>query len=530
MEEILNLPVGLASFESIRAGKMTYVDKTKLIGRLALTWGGKYFLARPRRFGKSLLVSTLCSLFRHGLRDFDGLAVSSFWKDKKYDVLRLDFSHAKNVDSMQEFHAKVASMFQDAFTEAGLQRLDEGAVKESPFATFSNFLAGRPVGSLVLLVDEYDAPIAENLGNPEICKSILNDLSGFYAKLKSYDGCLRFLFITGILRIQHASLFSVLNPVTDISFDPEFGTLLGYTKEEIEFYFGDALEHAQQVLDLDRKELMKELAEQYNGYCFDQAACTHVFSPWSVMRFLLKPGLGFENYWYESSGTPSLLRGYLQAHAIGQPEEYSACREISLTNLKSVVETDKLDPVILLAQTGYLSIKSIDDGDVVLGYPNSEVAQAMARLYSDSLLNGKTLGQIGVKHVSRMLSEGKVDAVVDVFNRIFAAIDYRDYPVHRESECRAIVQVLLLGAGLTPRIELHAYRGRSDLELRVLNRHWVFEFKLAKNETDENHLLEKACEQISAKDYGRSSGDVELLRVALVFSFEKRCFVRWKQC
>ncbi len=307
MEAGLNLPVGVGSFELLRAGRLRYVDKTRAIGRLASVPSGRFFLTRPRRFGKSLLVSTLLSLFRHGLRDFDGLAVSSFWKDKTYDVLRLDFSQARGTGSLQDFHARAASLFQDALAEAGLPGLDPAAVKAAPFAAFSQFLASRSAGSLVVLIDEYDAPLVENRDKPALSQAILDDLAGFYADLKACESRLRFLYITGILRIPPAGLFSGLALATDIAFDSEAGALLGFTQDEIERHFGEALNHAQEVLGLGRDALMRELARQYGGYCFDPMAGITVFSPWSVLQFLKNPALGFEPHWVETAGTQRVL-------------------------------------------------------------------------------------------------------------------------------------------------------------------------------------------------------------------------------
>ena len=523
-----SLPVGMASFEALREQNMVYVDKTCQIEKLALIRGGKFFLARPRRFGKSLLISTFESLFAHGLQYFEGLAVAKTWKDRTYNVLRLDFSQSASSRTEAEFLEFSAGMFREAFAKAGLVLPEEVDWAEDPFGAFALFLVKQPIGSLVLLIDEYDAPLSALLDNPSVFEAVRDRLANFYSKIKSYDGCLRFLFITGILRFQHASLFSVLNPVTDISFKTGFGTLLGYTKEEIERDFEPWLREAERALAMNRPQLLRRLAQQYDGYCFDQEAQTHVFTPWSVLQFLADPGSGFQNYWYESGGTPTVLQNYIKTHSLGSPEDYEAEREVALSDLRSANAVETLDDDILLTQTGYFTIKTVEDSEAVLGYPNREVAQAMARLYSDTILRGQSVGKLSGKHLGKWLGCGDVESVVTGFNKLFAGVDYANFPVRSEAACRVCLQMFLDGAGLNPRIEVHSSRGRSDLEVTAGAFHWVFEFKFARKSAEEKTLLEAAVRQLRDKHYGETASESHILRVALIFSEERRSFVLWQ--
>ena len=203
------LPVGMSGFDSLRQSRNIYVDKTRLIYQLAAKAGGKVFLARPRRFGKSLLVSTFESLFKHGLRDFQGLAIEKQWDDKTYDVVRLDFSRAKQFATGQEFRLRLDSLLTQAFGNLGF------AYSPDPLHTACDQLSGwlekRPKSMLVLLIDEYDAPLTACLDKPELFEQVRSSLSDFYSVLKSNDSALRFLFITGITKYSKVSIFSELN-------------------------------------------------------------------------------------------------------------------------------------------------------------------------------------------------------------------------------------------------------------------------------------------------------------------------------
>ena len=229
------LPLGTSIFETLRATDELYVDKTDRIYQLARR-RSKCFLARPRRFGKSLLISTFESLFQYGLRDFQGLAIEPLWKDKTYPVARLDFSRLTTFRSYEEFKERFQSFLQSAFIPLGfvyrreldsLQFLDQLGL----------WIASLPPNSLVVLIDEYDAPLTAHLEDREKFEAVRDCLQPFYALLKEYEGRLRFFFMTGITKFSNTSVFSAFNNLRDISLDPEYGTLLGYTEEEMRAVF-----------------------------------------------------------------------------------------------------------------------------------------------------------------------------------------------------------------------------------------------------------------------------------------------------
>lgn len=234
------LPLGRSTFSTLRAKNELYVDKTDLIFELC-RHDAKIFLSRPRRFGKSLLVSTFESLFKHGLRDFEGLAVEPLWQDRTYRVLRLDFSLVRDFESIPDFAAQFEHMLEDAALQAGLTVPKTTA---GPFGRFASMMSRLPDSSLVLLIDEYDAPLTAHLGDQKLFESVQLALSRFYAAVKSYEGCLRFFFMTGITKLANTGIFSSFNNMTDISSDPRYGTLLGYTEQELADDFSAYLQRA----------------------------------------------------------------------------------------------------------------------------------------------------------------------------------------------------------------------------------------------------------------------------------------------
>ena len=353
-------------------------------------------------------------------------------------------------------------------------------------------------------------------------------LSEFYALLKANDEAIRFLFITGITKFNKASIFSELNNMVDISLNPQFGSLLGYTHEEVENYFDSYLSRASTALNLSKEDLLTRLTKQYDGFCFEVTANQKVFSPWSLLNFFAAPGLGFCDYWFESGGRPSVLLEYVKSHTIRDPKEYGREKTISLASLSGSSDVESLSDIGLLTQEGYLTIKAVEYGNTVfLDYPNLEIKRAMAQLYTELLLKGKVAGQVGAGDIVRVLNNDDPEEVFHILNRLFTAIDYQNYPVVDETSVRAFIQVYLAGAGLDPKVERHNAHGRSDLEVNVGTRLWVFELKTAHEGKSAEAALQEAIDQLTSRRYGEQDAVGKLERVALVFSLTERSFVRW---
>ena len=239
------------------------------------------------------MISTIESLFRYGLRDFKGLHIENLWNDKTYNVVRLDFSEIKEFTTVEDFERKFKELIASKFHSLGFSLNESRLSWERQLA---DCLAAQPVRSLVLLIDEYDASFTACLDDKNRFDRIQSLLTEFYLKLKSNEGCLRFFFMTGITKFSNANLFSAINNLQDISLNPRYGTLLGYTEEEIRNDFAPYLEKAEASLGLTSDDLIKALQVHYDGFCFDDQASAHVFCPWAVLNFLMQPELGFRNY------------------------------------------------------------------------------------------------------------------------------------------------------------------------------------------------------------------------------------------
>ncbi len=368
-----------------------YVDKTDLLAKFVGD-PGPFFIVRPRRFGKSTLVSTLYELFAHGLTRFQGLkfekayeekmlretGVSTPWSNQTYKVIRLDFSSCKKFYTFEKFQ----SSFLDLLTE----QLDEANIAydvniSAPVELFSDVLDDAQVKGeqYVLLIDEYDAPFTASFDKPALFAKVREMLSLFYARIKSRSKSLRFTFITGICYYAHVSMFSGFNAVTDLTLDSKYGALLGYTQEELESYFSHYLDNAVEVLNAKyaeqnlkhtytRAQLLADLKQNYDGYSFDEECQYHVYNPWSIIKFLESPHRKFQTYWFDTGGfMPTLLVKYIENTVEAtQQEHYDLNLLLDLDTTYNKTSEDLLpkaenlstiNPFAILYQAGYFTIK-----------------------------------------------------------------------------------------------------------------------------------------------------------------------------
>ncbi|GAB1826393.1 AAA family ATPase [Turicimonas sp. TL08] len=520
------LPLGNSSFSRIKVAGQIYVDKTRLIFDLA-SKKENFLLTRPRRFGKSLLISTFESLFKFGLRDFRGLEIEKLWKDEgEFKVVRLDFLEVKNFQSAEDFSAKLDSFLYRRFREFGF--VFEPNSDQTVVGQFSEWFGLQPNNSFVILVDEYDSPLTSCLNDHKLFDHVVNRLVQFYSALRSNNEKIRFLFVTGIVNFGKACLFEADNFLLDISLNSRYGTLLGFTPEEIRDYFGAYLDNAAELHGLSSEQLLQELIQYYGGFCFDNSTSTQVLAPWSVLRFLSAPENGFLDYWFESGGKPQALSEHFRSEKLTDPCQFDKEKLVPLAELKDLSNAERLSDVALLTQAGYLTLNKIVGSTAYVGYPNVEVEKAMALLYTGQLLSSKTVEQVGAENLAYRLATENPESIVHLLNCLFRSIDYQKYPVKDEYSLRAFVQVFFAGAGLEARAEVHNHLGRSDLEVKAGSRYWVMEFKCAERAENVSRKLEEAVSQLNEKNYGLQRRDEEIIRLALVFSLEKREFVKWK--
>ena len=269
----------------------------------------------------------------------------------------------------------------------------------------------------------------------------------------------------------------------------------------------------------------------YDGYCFDEEGSTHVFTPWSVLNFLSDPKRGFRNYWYDSAGRPSILLNYIKSPSLKDPSEYGQDQSILEQELDSSQELDELSDISLLVQAGYLTIKSVDLGVglFTVNYPNIEVSRSMSRLYVESIF-GKDAEYIINTTSLGLFVRHEVADIVGLLNKLFLSFDYARYPIQNEANLRSIMQIYLIGGGITGvDIEKHNAYGRSDLEFKAGDKYYVIELKYAKEQDDPKKLLESALEQIKVKHYGESSyPELKHIHLALVFSEKDRQFCAYE--
>ncbi len=524
------LSIGISVFKDLRELNQIYVDKTDLIYDLAKDYSF-YFFTRPRRFGKSLLISTIESLFRDGTKYFKGLAIADKWQDENYPVIHLDFSACRMFKDFAEFRCSFEDLLFSACNDAGFVLPQIGRRGVRTISNAFNEMLKKSNRRAVLLVDEYDAPLNSCLHDQALFEQVKQELFSFYDCLKRNSSRFRFMFITGICRYKNLGIFSGMNFMTDISLHPRFGTLLGYTDEELRKYFKAYIERASSQLQMSFEECLEAMKLHYDGYCFDRKASTHVFTPWSVLNFLRDPQQGFENYWYDSAGRPTVLLNYIKSHSLRDPRAYGQNQVISSDEIDSSQQLDDLGDISLLVQAGYLTIKSMEPGGGVLtlNYPNKEVSRSMSRLYIEELF-GKNIDTVIKTSSLGLFTKYEPQEIVNRLNILFKSVDYARYPIKDEAVLRSFLQIYLIGGGITGvEIEKHNAFGRSELEFKAGNKYFVIELKYARAGEDAQKLLDKAKAQIMEKHYGECAElELQHIHMALIFSETQRQFEAWE--
>lgn len=476
------LSLSTSSFAKLREAGRIDGDKTALIYTLA-GWQEKFLLTRPRRFGKSLWVSTLASLVGEGLKDFAGLAIESLWKGKPCSVVRFDFSGTKHFETFEEFREALCDCLELAFAPQGFACDATSRLKF--FSQWSAWLKKQPVASFVLLIDEGDALLGACLGEAELFMRVRKALSSFCTEVKSHGAAFRFVFVTGVLKFGETG-FGADNGLTDISLNPWYGTLQGFTREEIQANFGPYFAEAQKTQGLSEAVLLDSMARHDDGHGFDRRAATHVFNPRSVMNFLQQPQAGFCIDWILTGGRTTAWQECFKTPTLKHPAPFEAGKVISEAVLSASANEKTISDMALLTQTGNLTIQKFQGINCHLGCPNKEVAASMAMLYLELLLDGRLLDDVGAGGVADGLARGTVDEVAAEFNKVLGAIGSQRYPVTDEADCRAFLLVFLYGVKRCARF------GRSDWE-EAGSRRWGFERKFFQRKKSRRTARRKPC-------------------------------------
>jgi hypothetical protein len=484
LQEMKPLTTSVYTFSNLIEGDFLYVDKTARIYELLAATSAQYFLSRPRRFGKSLLISTLKAIFQGRRELFQRLWLDqSDYKWDKYPVIHLDMgsSVADTADGMER---NLTYLLEDQAKANAVSLSRTGCAGQ--FKELVSILYARD-GKVVILVDEYDKPLLGKLGSPDV-RDIQALLKTFYGVIKTTEAAQRFVLITGVSKFTKVSIFSDLNNLTDLTMDPRTATLLGYTQQELENNFPDYIERLAGAIGKSRGETLNSLREWYNGYRFHHRAET-VYNPVSVMKCF--DTQEFRNYWFET-GTPTFLVDLLRE------------TPIDLGNLHvpdaafSTYDPVQLDPLPLLVQTGYLTIKSADDtfGTPIfeLDYPNREIEDSLSYwlVRGFSHVPADDMSST-LRRLTTALRENRVADMLENLKVFFAKVP-NTITIENEKYYQTIFYTVFTVIGTMIDVEVSTNIGRIDAVLKTTNDIYVLEFKL-------NGTANEAIEQIHDKRY-----------------------------
>jgi len=502
------------TFRKIIDGGFLYIDKTQYLYKLVRPASGVYFLARPRRFGKSLMISTLEEIFLGNKELFQGLWIAgSDYNWQAYPVIRIDFSRMQ-VATDEELKAGIIRYLHQIARSYGV------TIGDGPYyAQLEDLiLALAAINQVVLLIDEYDKPLIDTLHNLPEAYKIRDTLKGFYTLIKAMDQYLRFVFITGISKFSKVGVFSAMNHLDDLTIDRRFATALGITEAELNENFAEHIANFAVQEGTDVTTLCERIRAWYNGFCFIEE-CDPVYNPFSTLQLFNKQR--FANYWFET-GTPTFLIKLLKE----QQFDVTQLNDLRLRELAfSTYEIDTLSIVPLLFQTGYLTIKDFEPTRRIytLGYPNAEVEEAfLTYLLGEFSERDRGLNEDYLWQLIDALESHKLDEFFNVLQIFFANVPYNIHLKH-EKYYQTIFYLIFTLIGLRIDAEVSTNEGRIDAVVEVADRLYLFEFKLDKS-------ADEALQQIKDHAYAQKyrGKDKPITLVGANFSSEKRKITEWK--
>ena len=507
-------PIGIQNFEKIRNDGYLYIDKTALMYQMVKT-GSYYFLSRPRRFGKSLLISTLEAYFQGKKELFTGLAVERLEKDWiKYPILHLDLNIEK-YDTPESL---------DNILEKSLTAWEKLYGAEPSERSFSLRFAGiieracKQAGQrVVILVDEYDKPMLQAISNEKLQKQFRDTLKPFYGALKTMDGYIKFAFLTGVTKFGKVSVFSDLNNLDDISMRKDYVEICGVSDQELHENLDIELHEFAETQGLSYDKLCTKLKEYYDGYHFTHNSIG-IYNPFSLLNaFKYKE---FGSYWFET-GTPTYLVKLLKKHHYDL--ERMAHEETNAQVLNSI-DSESTSPIPVIYQSGYLTIKGYDEefGIYHLGFPNKEVEEGFIQFlvpYYTSM--NKVESPFEIQKFVREIRSGDYNSFFQRLQSFFADTTYeiiREQELHYEN----VLFIIFKLVGFYVKVEYHTSRGRIDLVLQTDKFIYIMEFKL-------NGTAEEALQQINDKHYALpfETDGRRLFKIGVNFSAETRNIEKW---
>lgn len=511
----MKYPIGIQDFDKIINEGYTYVDKTELIYKLVHE-GSYYFLSRPRRFGKSLLMSTLEAYFSGKRELFKDLAIEKLEEDwTAYPVLHLDLNTGKynSKDSLthalDDFLSRLEANYGTFHSEKTLELRFMGIIERIYHKT------GKPV---VILVDEYDKPLLQSINNKELQEDFRATLKAFYSVLKTQDRYIRFALLTGVTKFGKVSVFSDLNNLIDISMDEGYDTLCGITEEEMHRYFEESIQKLAERYKISYEETCARLKKRYDGYHFVEYG-TGVYNPFSLLSTFRASKFG--SYWFET-GTPTFLVQLLQRENFYLPDLTQ--QQVSADMLNCIDTMDR-NPIPVIYQSGYLTIKDYDEEFKVytLGFPNEEVEEGFANyLLPYYAHTGSEGAPMYVRNFVLALRNGRPEQFMKRMQVLFADTDYKivgNAELYFQNAFYIVTKLL----GFYTEVERTISDGRIDMIVKTKDYIYIFEFKYDQN-------ADIALQQIENKGYAQPfvTDGRKIVKIGVNFSREHRCIDEWK--
>ena len=525
MQKIRNMPVGVQSFEIMRTSPYVYVDKTHFIPKLEIV-GRAHFLTRPRRFGKSLFISTLQAYFEGRKELFKGLAIEKFKAEtssewQSYPVLKLDLN-AGNYRDSQELKLVLNAHIKDWCKQFGLvQQFDATHLN---FAYIIKSLHEKFNQRVVILIDEYDKPLIATLENEELHEQYRSTLKAFYSVIKSSNDYIHLSFLTGVTKFSKVSIFSDLNNLYDISFDREYSSLCGITEEELLSNFAEEVQALATEYNKTYDEMINILRQRYDGYRFSEKE-ERIYNPFSLFNVFAKNRLG--DYWFES-GTPTFMVHLFEQKIFELPDLE---RNINLS-MRDMNEyrLSYVNLVPLLFQAGYLTIKDYkwEEDTYILGYPNDEVKYAFLYNLMAVYTDGKSLsqGEFRIGLFKEAMQRGDVERVLTLIKALMASIPYDSLPEDRlflrEQNYQTSIYLIFSLMGEYVKTEVHSSQGRYDVEVETKDAIYIFEFKVGGKPQD-------ALNQIKEMGYAEKhrASNKNIFLIGATISRNKRTLGKW---
>ena len=521
------------SFIDFTLENFIYVDKTEYIPKLVKL--KRVFISRPRRFGKSLTLDTIATLFETGVEPyFKGTWIYDKWTEPTYPVLRLNFLDLDKY-SLEHFKQKLNAIISSFARDINVKNYEEKVEPEDTIYFLLDELR-KEKRQIVILIDEYDCQMTANINNETLYKQFQEKIKSFYDNIKN-KWPIKFLGITGVTRLKDVEIFSIGSDIRDITNASAYSQMIGFTRDEIKKYYIDYLKLAascenkcrvEEVTDTQIESMLDMMAQNYDGYCFDEFYKKKVFSTWSVNSFfqsiIENKFVDFGDYWYDNGGLPSILVNYLKTHKLNALDYVEKDKTITIrvNDFKNPTSLTSINQNVLMCQTGYLTLRSpvYSKGFMTLGIPNSEVYNALLSLMALNIFDDTKLENVN----EQILSQSKdVGEIIELFNTVLNTVSYDNYPISSEAAVQQLLYMYLKGICNSVSAELHLSKGRADLVIESDNRRIVFEFKYAKNEIEAKVKLSEAIEQIKTRDYGNIvPKKAELLRIAAVFNADPK--------